>query len=176
MIFIGDKYDGKAWFLSLDFKDKNNLCPQFSVFNFLYSRQFIIVIKIIIPIYVVYFPNELNQNAHSIPTGLAITNLSKFSPTKPTTFSRLIETKLLKFSLNLQNLSQNFCVTSIYTQPIRAYLQQTNFNLLSKHCNLHLKLSHSVGGLCLLCKQTNSNLCSVIQLLPTIVQLSPYLK
>ena len=43
------------------------------------SRQFIIVIKVILTISVVHFPNELNQNAHSIPTGLAITNLSKFS-------------------------------------------------------------------------------------------------
>ena len=66
------------------------------------SRQFIIVIKIILPISVLHFRNELNQSAHSIPTGLAITNLSKFSPTKPSTFSRLIETKLLKFSQKLQ--------------------------------------------------------------------------
>ena len=81
------------------------------------SRQFIIVIKIIFSISVVHFPNELNQNAHSILTGLANTNLSKFSPTKLTTFSRLINTKLLKFSQKLQNLSlslslcQNFSVS-----------------------------------------------------------------
>ena len=109
------------------------------------SRQFIIVIKIILPISVVHFSNELNQNAHSILTGLAITNLSKFSPTKLTTFSRLINTKLLKFSQKLQNrslslsLSLSLCVTSIYTLQIRSYLKQTNLNLLSKHCNLHLQ-------------------------------------
>ena len=111
------------------------------------SRQFIIVIKIILPISVVHFPNELNQNAHSILTGLAITNLSKCSPTKLTTFSRLINTKLLKFSEKLQNLSLSLsvcvcvcvCVTSIYSLPIRSYLKQTNLNLLSKHCNLHLQ-------------------------------------
>ena len=73
------------------------------------SRQFIIVIKIILPISVLHFQNELNQNAHSIPTGLAITNLSKFSPIKPTIFSRLIETKLLKFSQKLQNLPLSLC-------------------------------------------------------------------
>ena len=38
------------------------------------QRQFTIVIKIIITLSVVHFPNELNQNAHSITTGLAITN------------------------------------------------------------------------------------------------------
>ena len=85
------------------------------------------------------------KTAHSIPTGLAITKLSKFNPTKPTTFSRLLETKLLKFSQNLQSqprslsLFLSFCVTSIYTQPIHSYLKQTNFSLLSKLCNLHLQ-------------------------------------
>ena len=37
------------------------------------QRQFIIVIKIVIPISVVDFPNDYIKNAHSIPTGLAIT-------------------------------------------------------------------------------------------------------
>ena len=132
----------------MDNKGKRITCTSKEKTN---SRQFIIVIKILLPISVVHFPNELNQNAHSISTGLAITNLSKFSPTKPTTFSRLIETKLLKFSQKLQNLPLSLslslslslpkflCVTSIYTQPIRSYLKQTNFNLLSKQCNLHLQ-------------------------------------
>ena len=112
------------------------------------SRQFIIVIKVILPISVVHFPNELNQNAHSILTGLAITNLSKFSPTKLTTFSRLINTKLLKFSQKLQNLSLSLslslslyvcvCYFNLYSTK-RSYLKQTNLNLLSKHCNLHLQ-------------------------------------
>ena len=85
----------------MDNKGKRITCTSIEKTN---SRQFIIVIKLILPISLVHFPNELNQNAHSIPTGIAITNLSKFSPTKPTTFSRLIETKLLKFSQNLQSL------------------------------------------------------------------------
>ena len=163
----------------MDNKGKRITCTSMEKTN---SRQFIIVIKVILTISVVHFPNELNQNAHSIPTGRAIKNLSKFSPTKATTFSRLIETQLLKFSQNIQSLSLSLslpkflCVTSIYTQPIRSYLKQTNLNLLSKQYNLYLKLSHSVGGLCLLCKQTNVKLRSVIQLLATIVQFSSYLK
>ena len=122
----------------MDNKGKRITCTSKEKTN---SRQFIIVIKILLPISVVHFPNELNQNAHSILTGLAITNLSKSSPTKLTTFSRLINTKLLKFSQKLQNLSLSLslCVTSIYTLPIRSYLKQTNLNLLSKHCNLHLQ-------------------------------------
>ena len=122
----------------MDNKGKRITCTSKEKTN---SRQFIIVIKIILPISVVHFPNELNQNAHSILTGLAITNLSKFSPTKLTTFSILINTKLLKFSQKLQNLSLSLsvCVTSIYTLPIRSYLKQTNLNLLSKHCKLHLQ-------------------------------------
>ena len=86
----------------MDNKGKRITCTSKEKTN---SRQFIIVIKILLPISVVHFPNELNQNAHSILTGLAITNLSKSSPTKLTTFSRLINTKLLKFSQKLQNLS-----------------------------------------------------------------------
>ena len=142
------------------------------------SRQFIIVIKIILPISVVHFPNELNQNAHSFLTGLAITNLSKFSPTKLTTFSRLINFKLLKFSQTPKSvsLSLSLCVPSIYTLPIRSYLKQTNLNLLSKHCNLHLQ-SVTFRRRALFAMQiTNIKLCFVIQLLPTIVQRSPYLK
>ena len=69
----------------MDNKSKRNTCTAIEKTN---SRQFIIVIKVILTISVVHFPNELNQNAHSIPTGLATTNLAKFSPTKPTTFSR----------------------------------------------------------------------------------------
>ena len=62
-------------------------------------RQFIIVIKIIITITVVHFPNELNQkNRSQYPNWSCNYKLPKFSPTKPTTFSRLIETKLLNFS------------------------------------------------------------------------------
>ena len=90
----------------MDIKGKRITCTSKEKTN---SRQFIIVIKIILPISVLHFRNELNQNAHSIPTGLAITNLSKFSPTKPATFSRLIETKLLKISQKLQNLPLSLC-------------------------------------------------------------------
>ena len=130
--------------------------------------------------------SRVQSNSQSLPCFSHY--ILKFSPNKPTTFSHLCESKLLlKFSQNLQSLARPlslslslslslFCVTSIHTPPIRSYLKQTNLNLLSRHCNLHLKLSHSVGGLCLQCKQTNIKLCSVIQLLPTIVQLSPYLK
>ena len=85
----------------MDNDSKRIICTAMQKTN---SRQFIIVIKVILTKSVVHFPNELNQNAHSIPTGLAITNLSKFSPTKPTTFSHLIETKLLKFCQILQSL------------------------------------------------------------------------
>ena len=44
---------------------------------------------------------------------------------------------LLKFS----KVCKNFFVSLvlIYTQPTGSYLEQTNLNLLSKHCNLHLK-------------------------------------
>ena len=122
------------------------------------------------------------KTAHSIPAGLTITNLSKFSPTKPTTFSRLTETKPLKFPQNLQNRPLSLsppkflCVTSTYTQPIGSYLKQTTLILLSKHCNLHLQ-SVTFRRMALFAMQTtNIKLCSVIQLLPTIVQLSPYLK
>ena len=141
----------------------------------------------------VHFPNELNQKpltvsqlvlqlqtsrvqsqSESLPC--VSNHLLKFSPTKPAAFSDLSQSKLMKFSQNLQSLSlsQNFCVTSIYTQPIRSYLKQTNFNLLSKQCNLHLQSVTFRRGHCLLCKQINIKLCSVIQLL--LVQLSPYLK
>ena len=70
---------------------------------------------------------------------------------------RIQTSEVLPESPKSASLSLNFSVTSIYTQPIRSYLKQTNFNLLSKQCNLHLKLLHSVGGLCLLCKQPISN-------------------
>ena len=91
----------------MDNKSKKITCTAMEKTN---SRQFIIVIRIIITTSVVHFPNELKiKTAHSFPTGLAITNLSKLSPTKPTTFSRLIETKLLKFSQNLQSLSLSLC-------------------------------------------------------------------
>ena len=152
------------------------------------SRQFIIVTTIIIPISVVHFPNELHQNSSQNPNWSEITNfqsfshyLLKFSPTKPTTFSRLCQNlfcipRLLCLSKLFRPSLISLRVTSIYTHPICSYLKQTNLNLLSKQCNLHLKLSHSVGGLCLLYKPTNIKLCIVIHLLPTIVQLSPYLK
>ena len=104
----------------MDNKGKRITCTSKEKTN---SRQFIIVIKILLPISVVHFPNELNQNAHSILTGLAITNLSKSSPTKLTTFSRLINTKLLKFSQKLQNLSFSLSLSLCLCQNFSVSLQ-----------------------------------------------------
>ena len=83
-----------------------------------------------------------------------------FSPTKPTTFSRLCKNspvfKLLNSPRILQSLSLSpFCVTSLYTRLIRSYLKQTNHNLLSKHCNLHLQSVTFRRRALFACKQTN---------------------
>ena len=56
----------------------------------------------------------------------------------------LARAKIYFVSKTLQSLPLSaslkfLCVTSIYTQPIRSYLKQTNLNLLGKHCNLHSK-------------------------------------
>ena len=124
------------------------------------SRQFIIVIKIIIIVSVVHFPNELNQKRSQYPNCSCHYKLPEFNlslnlfPAFHTMFYSLVPQNLQNLPLSLPKF---LCVTSIYTQPIRSYLKQTNFNLLSKQCNLHLNLSHSVGGLCLLCKQPISN-------------------
>ena len=77
---------------------------------------------------------------------------------------------------SLQRLLKVLCVTYIYTQPIRSYHKRANVDLLLNITTYTWNLSHSVGKLCLICKQVNIKLCSVIQLLPTIVQLSPYHK
>ena len=85
------------------------------------QNYFIIVFKIIRPISVVHFPYEISQKAHSIPTGLAITNFQisvplsfisllftvlKFSPTKPTSFSPLCKNfSCDQTSQNLPNFS-----------------------------------------------------------------------
>ena len=60
----------------------------------------------------------------------------------------------------------------IYTQPVRSYFKQTNLNLPSKHADLHLKSVTFSRRDFLLGKQSNIKLCSVIQSLTTIVQLS----
>ena len=104
----------------MDNKCKTITCTSMTMTN---SRQYIIVITIIIiPISVVHFPNELNQKpltvsqlvlqlqtsrAQSQSKSLPCfsNHLLKFSPTKPTAFSDLSQSKLLKFSQNLQSLS-----------------------------------------------------------------------
>ena len=85
----------------MDNKGKRITCTSMEKTN---SRQFIIVITIIIQISVVHFPNELNQNSSQypnwscnyIPPQFSLlsafhTKLLKFSPTKPTTISRLCQ-------------------------------------------------------------------------------------
>ena len=106
-------------------------------------RQFIIVIKIIITISVVHFPNELNQKRSQYLNWYCNYKLSNFSRTKPTTSPN-----------NLQSLLQFLWVASIQTQPMRSYLKQTNRNLLSKHCNFHLK-SYTFYWRALFAMQTN---------------------
>ena len=178
----------------MDNKGKRITCTSKEKTN---SRQFILLITIKIQISVVHFPKELNQNSSQYPSwscnyklpqfsllSAFHTKLVRFSPTKPTTISRLCQ-NLFSVPL-LLCLSKSFgpslslclslCVTSIYTLPKRSYLKQTNLNLLSKHCNLHLQ-SVTFRRRALFAMQiTNVKLCSVIQLLPTIVQFSPYLK
>ena len=152
----------------LDNKGKRITCTSLEKTN---SRQLIIVNKIIIPITVVYFPNELNQNGSQYPNWSRIYKLPNLSlllnllPAFHTLFYSLVPLNQL-LSLACAKISPvyNFCcvstnrfnplslfslcATSIFTQPIRSYLKQTNLNLLSKHCNLPLKSAHSVGGLC----------------------------
>ena len=80
----------------MDNKGKRNNCTSMEKTN---SRQFIIVITIIVPISVVHFPNELNQNSSQYPNwscnyklpelSHTLNQLLTFCPTKPTTFSRL---------------------------------------------------------------------------------------
>ena len=85
----------------MDNEGKRITCTSMEQTN---SRQFIIVITIIIPISVVHFPNELNQNSsqyhnwsckYKLPQFSLLsaihTKLLKFSPTKPTTISRLCQ-------------------------------------------------------------------------------------
>ena len=177
----------------MDNEDKRITCTSMEQTN---SRQFIIVITIIIPISVVHFPNELNQNSsqyhnwscnYKLPQFSLLsafhTKLLEFSPTKPTTISRLCQNLfcvplLLYLSKSFGpslSLSLSLCVTSVYTLPKRSYLKQTNLNLLSKHCNLHLKSFKFCRRALFAMQTTNIKLCSVIQLLPTIVQLSPFL-
>ena len=81
----------------MDNKGKRITCTSMEKTN---SRQLIIVITIIIQIFVVHFPNELNQNSSQYPNwscnyklphfsllSAFHTKLLKFSPTKPTTIS-----------------------------------------------------------------------------------------
>ena len=170
------------------------------------SRQFIIEIRIIITISVVHFPNELNQNRSQYPNwscdyklpelsftlnllpafhticynlvplnqllSLACANSNFWSSPKNSkiclSLSLSLSLSLLSVSLFSLSLSLSLsCVTSIYTWPIRSYLKQTNLNRLFKHCKL-VKVK--------LYKQISIKLCSVIQLVPTIVQFSSYLK
>ena len=85
----------------MDNKGKRITCTSMEKTN---SRQFIIVITILIHISVVHFPNELNQNSSHYPNwscnyklpqfsllSAFHTKLLKFSPTKPTTISRLCQ-------------------------------------------------------------------------------------
>ena len=132
------------------------------------SRQFIIVIRIIITISVVHFPNELNQNRSQYPNWSCDYKLPELSftlnllPAFHTICYSLVPLNQLLFlacansnfwsspknskiclslSLSLFSLSLSLslsCVTSIYTWPIRSYLKQTNLNLLCKHCKLVL--------------------------------------
>ena len=85
----------------MDNKGKRITCTSVEKTN---SRQFIIVITIIIQISVVQFPNELNQNSSQYPNwscnyklpqfsflSAFHTKLLKFDPTKPSTISRLCQ-------------------------------------------------------------------------------------
>ena len=60
---------------------------------------------IIEAIYISKLKPALNTRDEYKGEGTHVTILLKFSSTKPTTFSRLFETKLLEFSQNLQSLS-----------------------------------------------------------------------
>ena len=166
----------------MDNEGKRITCTSLEQTN---SRQFIIVITLIIPISVVHFPNELNQNNsqyhnwscnYKLPQFSLLSafhiKLLKFSPTKPTTISRLCQNlfcvPLLLYlsnsfgpSLSL-SLSLSLCVTSIYTQLLRSYLKQTNLNLLSKHCNLHLKSVTFCRRALFAMQTTNIKLCSLV--------------
>ena len=85
----------------MDNKGKRITCTSMEKTN---SRQFIILITIIIEISVVHLANELNQNSSQYPNwscnyklpqfsllSAFHTKLLKFSPTKPTTISRLCQ-------------------------------------------------------------------------------------
>ena len=126
----------------MDNKSKRITCTAMEKTN---SGQFITVIKLIIPISVLHFTNELNQNAHSNPTGLAITifqssvqsqtlpclshYILKFSPTKPTTFSRLCKNSPVFNLLNsprvLQSLSLTVSLQFILNQSALILSKQT---------------------------------------------------
>ena len=110
-------------------KGKRITCTSMEKTN---SRQFIIEINIIIAITVVHFPNELNQKRSQYPNCILqlqtsrvqsqsqshpcfSNHLLKFSPTKPTAFSDLSQSKLLKFSTKSPkfrsfSLSLSLCV------------------------------------------------------------------
>ena len=161
----------------MDNKCKKITCTSMERTNL---RRFILVIKLIIKtISTVHFSN---QNAHSISTGHANTSFPSLVPLNQLlsrACAKISPVSKLLISSEIFKSQPNFlCVTSIYAQSISSYLMQTNLNLISKHCNLHLN-SVTFCGRVLFAIQTNQNhikLCSAIQLLLTIVQLSPYLK
>ena len=110
--------------------------------------------KIIKTISVVQFPNELNPKRSQYFNWSCNYYLPELSPTfnlflafhticySSVPLSQMISLACAKISLmsKLLKFSQSSSFfTSFYTQPIRSYLKQANLNLLSKHCNLHLK-------------------------------------
>ena len=135
-----------------DNKGKRITCTSMEKTN---SRQFIIVITIIIQISVVHFPNEQNQNSsqyHNLSCDYKLpqfsllsafhTKLVKFNPTKPTTISRLCQNILCvplllclskSFGLSLSlSLSLSLCLSLSFSVCVCVTSIYTLKTLLSK--------------------------------------------
>ena len=123
------------------------------------QRQFTIVTKIITTIYVVHFQNELNPKRSLYSNWSCNYSLPVLSPTfilftafhticySLAPLNQLISLAcakispvfiLLKFFQNSPSLS-DLSACHFILHSTRSYPEQTNLNLLSKHCNLHLK-------------------------------------
>ena len=135
----------------MDNKVKRVTCTSMEKTN---SRQFIIVFKMIIPITVVHFPNEINQKRSQYLNWSCNYKHPEFSPTFNLflafhiIFSILIplnqllslaRAKISPVSKHLNStkilqclpLPKFLCVTSIYTQPIRSCFKLSKQTLIS---------------------------------------------
>ena len=129
----------------MDNKGKKITCTSMEKTN---SRQFLIVITIIITISVVHFPNELNQKRSQYPNWSCDYKLPEFSlnlnlflafhtiflilvPLNPllfltcSLFYLLCESKLLNFSQNIQSLSLSLLLQFILYQNALILSKQT---------------------------------------------------